>query len=58
MFSECDFLKFEGEASTSKDFDKLLKLGNVVFSDDNLSDEEKKDIYMKISLMYEIYSLS
>lgn len=55
MFSECNFLKFEGETSTSKDFDKLIKLGKIVFSDDNLSSEEKKDIYMKISLMHEIY---
>lgn len=55
MFSECNFLKFEGEKPTSKDFDKLIKLGKIVFSGDNLSNEEKKDIYMKFSLMYEIY---
>lgn len=55
MFSEYDFLKFEGEKPTSKDYDKLIKFGKIVFSSDDLSDEEKKEIYMKISLMYEMY---
>ena len=55
MFSECNFLKFEGETHTSKDFDKIMEVASVVFSSDNFSSEEKKDLYMKISLMYEMY---
>lgn len=55
MFSECNFLKFEGEKPTSKDFDKLMEIASVVFSSDNFSSEEKKDLYMKVSLMYEMY---
>lgn len=55
MFSECKFLKFEGEKPTTKDFDKIMEVASVVFSSDNFSDEEKKDLYMKISLMYEMY---
>ncbi|MDB8789332.1 hypothetical protein PN398_01225 [Romboutsia sp. 1001216sp1] len=55
MFSECDFLKFDDKAPTAKDFDKIMEVASVVFSSDNFSSEEKKDLYMKISLMYEMY---
>ena len=55
MFSECKFLKFDDKAPTAKDFDKIMEVASVVFSSDNFSSEEKKDLYMKVSLMYEIY---
>lgn len=55
MFSECKFLKFEGEKTTTKDFDKIMEVASVVFSSDNFSSEEKKGLYMKVSLMYEMY---
>lgn len=55
MFSECKFLKFEGEKPTTKDFDKIMEVASIVFSSDKFSDEDKKDFYMKISLMYEMY---
>ncbi len=55
MFSECKFLKFDDKAPTAKDFDKIMEVASVVFSSDKFSDEDKKDFYMKISLMYEMY---